>query len=116
MHQLVVDAYPVQHSYSKGRREVQTVAVCLMTLCLFIVDGVDPQRGPALHKQMVTAWPAFVWLDPPRLRGLMTVADVLAAADAAEHERLTWTWAREMWEAWAPHHPTIRMWNNQALA
>jgi hypothetical protein len=45
----------------------------------------------------------------------MTVADVLAAADAADHRRLAWRWGREVWETWAPHAATVRAWNAQAL-
>jgi hypothetical protein len=86
-----------------------------MTLCLFIEDGVDPARGPALHKQMVAHRPDFAWLAPPDPPGLMTVADVLRARDADEHRRLVHDWGRQVWQAWAPHHATIRAWNTQAL-
>ncbi len=44
-----------------------------------------------------------------------TVADVLAADDAAHHTKLVWAWASDIWQAWSPHHPTIRTWNAQAL-
>lgn len=115
VHQMVVDAYAVQHPVGNTRREIQTVALCLMTLCLFIEDDVDPQHGPRLHKRMVANRPDFRWLEPPPLHDLMTVADVLAAEDAAEHERLVRAWALELWKAWTPHHPTIRLWNTKAL-
>ncbi|MFI9818422.1 DUF5946 family protein [Saccharothrix variisporea] len=115
VHQLVVDAYVAQHPGGTSRREVQTTALCLMTLCLAVEDGVDPRRGPELHKKMVADRPDFHWLAPPRRDGLLTVEDVLAAADASEHQRLVWAWARELWRAWEPHHATIRAWNTHAL-
>ena len=46
VHQMIVDAYAAQHAGGKSRREVQTVALCLMTLCLFCEDAVDPADGP----------------------------------------------------------------------
>lgn len=111
VHQLAVDAYIAQHPAGMTRREIQTVALCLMTLCLFVENDVDPQEGSALHKRMVANRPRFRWLAPPPLHGLTTVIDVLSASNAAEHERLVWTWGRDVWQAWAPHHSTIREWN-----
>ncbi|WP_328808712.1 DUF5946 family protein [Nonomuraea montanisoli] len=116
VHQLVVDAYVAQHPGGDGRREVQRLALCLMTLCLFVEEGADPRDGPALHKRMMAGRPDyFHWLRPPRLDGLMTVADVLAARDPAEHGRLVWEWGRDVWRAWEPCHATIRAWNARAL-
>jgi hypothetical protein len=115
VHQIVVDAYTAQHAGGASRREVQSVALCLMTLCLFVEDDVDPALGAALHKRMVAGRPDFVWLAPPLPSGWRTVADVLAARSAAEHCRLVRRWGREVWEAWAPHAATIRGWNAQAL-
>jgi Family of unknown function (DUF5946) len=115
VHQLVVDAYAAQHPGGQTRREIQRVALCLMTLCLFIENGADPREGPALHKRMMANRPDFHWLQPPPLRGLLTVVDILAASTPAEHERLTWAWGRDVWQAWAPHHLTIREWNTSAL-
>ncbi len=114
-HQLVVDAYAAQHAGGTSRRQVQTVALCLMTLCLFVEDGVDPRNGPRLHQLMVQHRPAFTWLQPPPQRDLLTVADVLGAADAAEHQRLVRDWAHQVWQAWQPHHLTVRQWHRQAL-
>ncbi len=111
-HQIVVDAYAAQHAGGTSRREIQTVALCLMTLGLFVEDGVPPADGPALHKRMVTPRPDFTWLQPPALDGLMTVADLLPAATAEEHAYLALRWGTQVWQAWKPHHATIRAWNN----
>jgi len=53
VHQMLVDAYAAQHAGGTSRGQVQTVALCLMTLCLFIENEIDPAQGPRLHKQMV---------------------------------------------------------------
>lgn len=113
---MIVDAYAAQHAGGTSRREVQSVALCLMTLCLFIENDVDPAQGPALHKQMVVHRPNFVWLAPPKQLGSMTVADVLIARDKDEHCLLVRAWGNQVWQAWATHHATIRAWNNQALS
>jgi hypothetical protein len=110
VHQMLVDAYNVQHPDRPDRRgAVQAVAVCLMTLCLFVEDGVDPAQGPRLHKAMADH-PVFHHLPPPDLRCLPTAADVVAAKDAVGHERLVRWWAGRVWRAWAPHHATVRKW------
>ncbi|TKS96127.1 hypothetical protein E4U91_35745 [Streptomyces lasalocidi] len=109
VHQLIVDAYNTQHPEGTDNRTIQGVGVCLMTLCLFLENGVDPREGPRLHKAM-TQNPVFTWLKPPRLHGLMTVADIVTATDPREHERLLWEWGRQVWQAWAPHHHEIRQW------
>lgn len=115
VHQLIVDAYAAQHAGGTSRREIQTVALCLMTLELFMEHDVDPADGPRLHQRMVLNRPPFHWLQPPPQRHLLTVADVLVAADEAEHERLARRWAHEIWEAWAAHRVTIHQWNDFAL-
>jgi hypothetical protein len=115
VHQMNVDAYAAQHAGGTSRREIQTVGLSLMTLCLFCDHGIDPAEGPALHKQMFDHRPDFTWLAPPPQYGPMTVADVLTAHDAAEHENLVRQWACQVWQAWSPHHATIREWNGQAL-
>lgn len=116
VHQMVVDAYAAQHAGGTSRREVQSVSLCLMTLCLFVEDGVDPAQGPALHKRIVAHRPDFVWLAPPNQPGLMTIADVLSARDKDEHCLLVRNWGYRVWQAWTPHHATIRAWNTQALS
>ena len=109
VHQMVVDAYTVQHPGRSDRRgATQAIALCLMTLCLFLEEGVDPGEGPRLPKAMADH-PVFHSLVPPDLRGLPTAADVLAA-DASEYQRLVRTWAGRVWQAWGPHHATIRQW------
>lgn len=115
VHQLVVDAYAAQHAGGTSRREIQTVALCLMTLALVIEHDVDPAEGPRLHKQMVRNRQPFRWLQPPPQRHLLTVRDVLAARDMDEHARLVREWARQVWAAWAPHHATIQHWTKLAL-
>ncbi|MFE0376709.1 DUF5946 family protein [Streptomyces inhibens] len=52
-HQPVVDAYNCQHPAEHSHRAVQSVAVYLITLRMFLEDGVDPHEGPASTR----TWP-----------------------------------------------------------
>ncbi|CAN5340773.1 hypothetical protein BH20ACT22_BH20ACT22_23450 [soil metagenome] len=85
-----------------------------MTLCLVFEQGADPGDGPRLHKRMVNH-SIFHWLEPPRLSGRMTVADVLPAGDAQEHSALVRAWARDVWDAWGVHHQVVRGWIDKSL-
>jgi hypothetical protein len=115
VHQMVVDAYTAQHAGGTSRRRVQEVALCLMTLCRVIENGVDPAQGPALHKRMVAHRPDFTWLEPPREQAPMTVADILTAHDAEVYCQRVREWGHQVWQVWASHHATIRAWNADAL-
>lgn len=109
VHQLTVDAYAVQHPGEPERRSIQSVAVHLMTLGMVIEDGADPRHGPTLHKRIVKR-PAFAWLDPPAMEGRLTILHVLEAEDPSAHERAVREWAADVWDAWGPHHYTVRRW------
>lgn len=115
VHQLIVDAYAVQHPKAESPDQVRQVALCLMSLALFVEDGADVASGPQLHQAMAANLPDVHPLDPPAIDVAMTVDDVLLAGSAAEHERLVREWAGGMWRAWSAHHETIRGWNDQAL-
>lgn len=115
VHQLVVDAYAAQHPKTATADQIKQVALCLMTLALFVEEGADVRRGPQLHQRMAANLPELGKLDPPDTRGLTTVDDILQAHDPVEHGHLVRTWASEVWQAWAAHHATIRRWNEVAL-
>ncbi len=50
----------------------------------------------------------FIWLEPPIPNGQMTVVDVAAAQNLAEHKRLVEEWARDVWAAWSAYHNLVR--------
>lgn len=109
-HQLVVDAYAVQHPGGEDGRAVRSVGIHLMTLALFLEDGVDPALGARLHRRMV-ARPVFHRLDPPRPGpSAMTHLDVPRDGAAEAARKATYAWARDAWAAWAPAHATVDGW------
>ncbi len=114
-HQLVVDAFAAQHPGEDDPRAIQSVAIHLMTMGMFLEDGVDPALGTSLHRRMA---------ERPVFHRLQRQA-VLPA------ERLTWkhmplhgpgstararayAWARSVWAEWEPHHATVRGWLQQS--
>ena len=84
-----------------------------MTLYLVLERGADPGDGAKLHKRFVRR--SYEWLEPPRPNRRRTVAHVLRARNATEHERAVEEWARDVWAAWEAHHATVRSWVDRAL-
>ena len=107
-HQLVVDAYAAQHPGGDAPKQVQSVGLHLMTLCLFLEHGADPAQGTALHRRMVRR-PAFHHLnrsDPGELAVLhVPVEGPSVAARAAAYE-----WAEAVWQTYRSEHSTVRGW------
>jgi len=114
VHQLTVDTYAAQHPGVPERRSIQSVGLHLMTLCMVVEDDADPLQGPKLHKRFVSR-PVFHWLEPPQPNGRLTVADTLGANSPEEHRDAVHAWARDVWDAWAIHHQTVRSWLEGAL-
>ena len=109
--ELAVDAYAVQHPGVPGRRSSQSVAIHLLILCLVLERGLDPARATRARRHYTHR--AFPWLEPPASQGEVTVLDVLAARDPAEHAAGVERWARSVWDAWSAHHDTVRRWLDQ---
>jgi hypothetical protein len=101
-----VDCYAAQHpgGAEHDRRQRQSVAVHLISLCLLLEHKVQPSRGrlseTVLPRLELSEWP---YLPPPETLGTMTVSDVHTSQDIDE-------WAAAVWDAWADHHDTVRRW------
>ena len=112
-HQLVVDAYAVQHPGAQGpepdRRAIQSVGMHLMTLCLFLEHSVDPSLGTSLHKSMAER-PAFTYLPAPDHLGFLTHAAVPLDGDPTAARAAVYGWAQSVWDAWFAHQATVRGW------
>ena len=112
-HQLVVDAYAVQHpgraNPEPDPRAVQSVGIHLMTLCLFLEFGTDPALGTRLHRAMV-ARPVFTYLPAPNSRGALTHAHVPREGDSGAAQVAAIEWAQGVWLAWSEHHSVVHSW------
>jgi hypothetical protein len=115
-HRLTVDVYAVQHPGAPERRTIQSVAVHLIALCLVLERRVATVTVTDLMRRVLEREPGFRWLEPPRPNGTLTVRDVLGSRDLAEHAASVDRWARNVWEAWSPHHATVRAWIDAALS
>ncbi len=107
-HRLTVDTYAVQHPGNPGRQANQSVNVHLMGLCCVLDLGMDGRQATRAISLVIRRRPAFAWLGPPVPNGRITVLDVVKAQDLAEHQRLVEAWARDVWQAWSPHHRLVR--------
>lgn len=110
VHRLVVDAYAVQHPGKPMRQAIQSVAVHLIGLYLSIEKGMDPKSVTRAIGRATEFSNGFVWLDPPKSVGTITVADVVKTNSLEEYDRLGRDWARSAWDAWAVHHAQVRKW------
>jgi len=110
VHRLTVDSYAVQHPGAPSRQSIQSVGVHLVRLCLFLERGVTPEKANAAMLEAAKHKAKYDWLEPPASLGALTVADVEAASNPAEHLSVVRSWATQMWEVWSPHHSTIRSW------
>lgn len=111
VHGLTVDAYAVQHPGTPSPQTVHSAGVHLVALYLVLEGGRSVADAARFRQRAVERIrDRFTWLAPPDSPGAMTVLDVQGAADAAEHETRVRAWARSAWEAWSPHHETVREW------
>jgi hypothetical protein len=111
LRRLVEDAYAVQHPGVQERRSLQSVAVHLMGLCVLLERAEQPRKlVPVLGRMPARKTLDLHWLDPPKRNGKITAAAVLEAGAEAAHGPSVEAWARDVWKAWKPHHPTVRGW------
>jgi hypothetical protein len=110
-HQVIVDAYAAQHPGDEDPRAVQSVAIHLMTLALFLDRGVDPVHGTQLHKPMVTR-PTFHRLQrpDPSPEPMLTFQHVPLNGDPDIARERAYEWARSVWASWEPHQEVVHRW------
>ena len=111
VHRLTVDAYAAQHPGEPSRLAVQSVAVHLIRLHFQLERDLPHTQASALMLRVSAhAEDSFTWLEPPEPLGAVTVLDVLTAESPADHAERVREWAQSVWEAWRPHHDTVRRW------
>ena len=103
-HQLAVDAYAVQHAGA----DTKPITTAFALIGLYLVNergftGRQAQRAHMFLGRRRQEWPRF---DAPAARGDVTIADVLAAGDAARKEALC-RWAASAWAAWRDQHERV---------
>ena len=113
-HQLTVDAYCAQHPGEASPQSVRSVAVHLVGLHLQLERGLPTEELYVARQRVATLGKQgkldLRWLEGPASPGAVTILDVLAAKDPAEHSRRAREWAESVWEAWGPLHEVVRRW------
>jgi hypothetical protein len=108
VHNLVVDAYAMQHVEEYGR-SAKSYVMHLTGLCCALEAAGDPRLYWAIPR----------WLDGPARvarpenldsRGRLTVLDVLHPEHDETYPDLVRRWAREVWGAYSPQQALARAW------
>jgi Family of unknown function (DUF5946) len=107
--QRMVDSYAVQHATSPDRRNTQSVAIHLMSLCAVLEHGVPGSRLRRLLGSWAHRPGGYPVLEPRPAAYALTVRDV-ADADAAARADVVRLWAEMTWSAWSDHHEQVRAW------
>lgn len=112
-----VDCYAVQHpgNADADRRQRQSVAVHLISLCLLIEFEQPAARANATRSSAgaivlpglgIDDWP---FLEPPLIPAEVTIVDVASAPEGTERAAVA-RWIYAAWSQWAEHHETVRAW------
>jgi len=105
--QRAVDSYAAQHATNPDRRNRQSVAVHLMSLCASIEQGISGAQlryriGDWTHRE-------YPLLEPSPAAYPVTVRDVIEAGGRSRPAVVD-DWAISTWAAWSSHHATLRQW------
>lgn len=105
--QDLVDCFAVQHGANPDRRNRQSVAVHLMSLC----SGLERSASGRERRERLAKWVGrdYPLLEPSPASFALTVSDVVAgplAVRASTIRRL----AEASWAAWSARHDTVRAW------
>lgn len=105
--QDLVDAYAAQHSANTDRRNRQSVAVHLMSLCAAVETGLSGTgRRAAIGRWTHRDYPPLL----PSPRHFEVTASDVAAAPVQRRAATVQRMAATTWAAWSEHHATIREW------
>jgi len=116
VHTLTVDAYAAQHPGKPSPEVIQSVAVHLVGLYVILERGFELHKASRVTSEAAAYRTRYGWLEPPDLTACLTIQDAAAADSLARHEDRVWEWARSVWDAWTPHHATIKNWSNLVLS
>lgn len=116
VHQLTVSAYAVQHPAGRRHHPIESVSTHLIELCLLLEHGTSAHQAMKLLAKLPGQPAGERRLEPPVPNGTVTVSDVLAAPAQRDQIKLVVErWARNVWDAWRPHHATVQAWTERGL-
>ena len=106
-HLFTVDAFALQHSEEHGPH---SNAFHLMRLCWLVEHGGNAgirqvrKGGRAFSRIREQSYREFPFLEPPALRGELTIVSVLRTETPEEHGKRARAWGESVWEAFGIHH------------
>jgi hypothetical protein len=111
--QYLIDTYAVQHPTNPDRRNRQSVAVHLMSLCAALEHDIPGTR----LRHLIGEWThrEYPLLLPRPSSFSLTLAGVAATPPEARSEAVL-TWAGSAWADWSAHHERVRGWLADALS
>jgi hypothetical protein len=111
--QYLIDTYAVQHATNPDRRNRQSVAVHLMSLCAALEHGIP---GIRLH-HLIGEWTHREYpLLTPRPASFAASLASVATAPPEDRSKAVLAWAGSTWVDWSAHHERVRGWLADALA
>ncbi len=113
-HRMLVDTYCLQHPVEYCA-SAKSMAAHLTGLAWLLEHHVSRALGNEALRRWIERAPALTRPTPPDFRGVLTIAEVRAAADPKAHAVAVERWARSTWDAYAALHGTAREWIRAAL-
>ena len=107
---LGVDAYAAQHPGTPSPQATRSVTFHLTRLCLVLEHGLEAALLPPRIGAVLDQNAPLPWLAPPTEPGSVTVHDISQAGTQADRADAIARWAASVWQAWSPHHTTVRRW------
>lgn len=102
-----VDSYAAQHATNVERRNRQSVAVHLMSLCAALEHDLREDRRRVLIGRL--AHREYTVLEPTPTSFAVTIRDVFDAEDQVR-QGVVRDWEKATWDAWSVHHEQLRAW------
>lgn len=110
IHRLTVDTYAIQHPGVPSEKAIRSVGIHLFALHLYFEENFKLDSITGWMRRFLSKKSSFFWLDPPKSSGEVTILDVIEANSIEEHTDVVHKWSKSVWEAWSPHHATVRQW------
>jgi hypothetical protein len=112
---MIVDVYCLQHP-DRYCASAISLAAHLTGLAVAIEQPGQAARLNAAIQRWLSGRPRLDKPSLPAHRGTVTIADLRATADVADHGRVAGRWARDVWTAHAELQPVARVWVREATA
>ncbi len=106
-HRLLVDACCGHHSIGPDRRARQSLHIHMAALMLHFEDRASKPEIVAFLGNAARIG-EFAPLEVPPASPLVSMDAIHAATNAQEHGQAVAEYARQVHEAWEPHHPVFR--------